>query len=73
MATERTLAKHSTAAARMLVFRMARQVWGVEAARIWMESANAYLQGARPVDVVALEGPGRVKRILEAEMWGGGA
>ena len=38
-----------------------------------MESANVFLGGARPVDVVVLEGPERVLRTLDAEAWGGGA
>ena len=56
-----------------LVRARAREVWSPETARIWMESSNVFLGGARPVDVVVLEGPERVLRTLDAEAWGGGA
>ena len=56
-----------------LVRARASEVWSREAADIWMESANVFLGGARPVDVVVLEGPERVLRTLDAEAWGGGA
>jgi hypothetical protein len=38
----------------------AREVWSREAADIWLGSANAFLGGARPVDVARLEGAQRV-------------
>lgn len=55
------------------VYSRARLVWGEEAARIWLESANAFLAGARPLDVLLTDGPARVLEALDAEMWGGAA
>lgn len=55
------------------VYSRARLVWGEEAARIWLESANAFLSGARPLDVLLTDGPARVLEALDAEMWGGAA
>ena len=49
-----------------LVRARAGEVWSPETARIWMESANAYLGGARPADVARLEGAERVFRTLDA-------
>jgi uncharacterized protein (DUF2384 family) len=55
------------------VYSRARLVWGGDSARIWMESANAFLGGARPLDVLLTEGAARVLQTLDAEMWGGAA
>ena len=55
------------------VYARARLVWGGDTARIWLESANAFLGGARPIDVLITEGPMRVLEALDAEMWGGAA
>lgn len=55
------------------VYARARLVWGGESARVWMEGSNAFLGGARPVDVLLTEGPARVLQALDAEMWGGAA
>ncbi len=55
------------------VYSRARLVWGEETARIWLESANAFLSGARPLDVLLTDGPARVLEALDAEMWGGAA
>ncbi len=55
------------------VYSRARLVWGGDSARIWMESANAFLGGARPLDVLITEGASRVLQALDAEMWGGAA
>lgn len=55
------------------VYARARLVWGEEAAQIWLESPNSYLDGARPLDVLYIDGPGRVLESLDAEMWGGAA
>ncbi|WP_234797245.1 MbcA/ParS/Xre antitoxin family protein [Mycobacteroides chelonae] len=55
------------------VYSRARLVWGEEAARIWLESANAFLGGGRPLDVLLTDGPARVLEALDAEMWGGAA
>ncbi|MFD6894722.1 antitoxin Xre/MbcA/ParS toxin-binding domain-containing protein [Rhodococcus sp. NPDC060086] len=55
------------------VLARARLVWGEEAARIWLESANVYLDGGRPIDVLQLSGPAPVLEVLDAETWGGAA
>lgn len=55
------------------VYSRARLVWGGDSARIWLESANAFLGGARPLDVLITEGAARVLQALDAEMWGGAA
>lgn len=55
------------------VYSRARLVWGGDAARIWLESPNAFLSGARPLDVLLTEGPARILEALDAEMWGGAA
>lgn len=55
------------------ILAAARQVWGVEAAAIWLSSANAHLGGARPVDVARTAGTAPVLAALDAEAWGGGA
>jgi len=55
------------------IYSRARLVWGGESARIWMESSNVFLGGARPLDVLLTEGPARVLQALDAEMWGGAA
>ncbi|RYE40553.1 MAG: DUF2384 domain-containing protein [Hyphomicrobiales bacterium] len=55
------------------VLARARLVWGETAARTWLESANAYLDGARPLDVLQLSGPAPVLEALDAEAWGGAA
>jgi uncharacterized protein (DUF2384 family) len=55
------------------IYSRARLVWGGESARIWMESANVFLGGARPLDVLLTEGPAPVLQTLDAEMWGGAA
>lgn len=48
------------------VVSRARLVWGDPAATTWLESANSYLAGARPLDVLLSEGPGRVLDALDA-------
>jgi Protein of unknown function (DUF2384) len=55
------------------VYSRARLVWGGDSARIWMESANVFLGGARPLDVLLTDGAARVLQALDAEMWGGAA
>jgi hypothetical protein len=55
------------------VLARARLMWGKTAAVIWLESANSYLNGARPVDVLRLSGPSSVLESLDAEAWGGAA
>lgn len=55
------------------VYARARLVWGEEAAGIWLDSPNSFLDGGRPLDVLYADGPGRVLESLDAEMWGGAA
>jgi uncharacterized protein (DUF2384 family) len=55
------------------VLARARLVWGAAAARTWLESANSYLEGARPIDVLRMSGPAPVLEALDAEAWGGAA
>lgn len=55
------------------VYSRARLVWGGDSARIWLESSNAFLGGARPLDVLLTDGAARVLQALDAEMWGGAA
>lgn len=44
----------------------AEQVWAAPVAELWLHSANTYLGGARPVDVVELRGPQEVLDALDA-------
>ena len=55
------------------VFARIRLVWAEPAATTWLTSANAHLLGARPVDVLRLQGPGPVLEALDAATWGGAA
>lgn len=55
------------------VLAKARLIWGENAAKRWLSSANSYLEGARPLDVLQHRGPSAVLDALEAEMWGGAA
>lgn len=55
------------------VLARANQVWGPDAARIWLTSANAFLGGASPLEVLEREGTARLIDVLYAEMWGGTA
>jgi hypothetical protein len=50
-----------------------RLVWAEPAATSWLTSANAHLQGARPVDVLRTQGPGPVLEAVDAAAWGGAA
>lgn len=43
----------------------------IQAARIWLESANTFPGGVRPLDVLLTEGAARVLQALDAEMGGG--
>jgi hypothetical protein len=49
------------------VLAQVRLVWGETAARTWLETANTYLDGTRPIDVLQISGPAPV---LDAETWG---
>ncbi|MBB3035911.1 hypothetical protein [Hoyosella altamirensis] len=55
------------------ILARARLVWGEPTAIDWFSGHNAYLQGARPIDVLKLRGPAPVLDALHAEMWGGAA
>lgn len=55
------------------VLARVRLIWAEPAATTWMISANAHLSGARPVDVLRLQGPGPVLEALDAGAWGGAA
>jgi len=55
------------------VLARVRLVWSEPAATVWMTSANARLDGARPADVLALRGVGPVLEALDAGAWGGAA
>ncbi len=55
------------------VLARVRLVWDEPAATTWMISANAHLDGSRPVDVLALRGVGPVLDALDAGAWGGAA
>jgi len=55
------------------VLAKARLIWGEEAAMQWLCSANSYLEGARPLDVLHHRVPSTVLDALEAELWGGAA
>jgi uncharacterized protein (DUF2384 family) len=55
------------------VIARARLVWGDTAATTWLESANSYLDGARPIDVLQISGPAPVLEALDAETWYGAA
>ena len=53
------------------VIARARLIWGESAAATWLVSANSYLDGARPIDVLQISGPAPVLEALDAETWGG--
>ena len=55
------------------VLARVRLVWAEPAASTWLTSANTYLNGARPADVLVLRGPGPVLDALDADTWGGAA
>lgn len=55
------------------VLARVRLVFAEPSAGVWMTSANTYLSGARPIDVLALSGPGPVLEALDAQTWGGSA
>lgn len=53
------------------VVARARLIWGARAVRIWMDSPNAYLHGARPIDALKADGAATLIEVLDAEAWGG--
>lgn len=52
------------------VMSRARLVWESPVAEVWMHSQNAHLDGARPMDVLALRGPDEVLEALDATIAG---
>ncbi len=46
-------------------------LWTDPPIEVWLTSTNAHLDGARPLDVVALNGPGPVMEAIEIEVAGG--
>jgi hypothetical protein len=46
------------------------RIWEESVAATWLGSANSYLDGARPVDVLMLDGPDEVLVALEASAAG---
>lgn len=52
------------------ILARARLVWGAAAAATWLESANSFLDGARPIDVLLISGSAPVLEALDAETWG---
>lgn len=55
------------------VLARTRLVWAEPVASVWLTSANAHLGGARPVEVLRLQGPGPVLEALDAAAWGAAA
>lgn len=55
------------------VLARVRLVWAEPAATTWLTSANAHLEGARPVDALTLRGVGPVLDALDAGAWGSAA
>jgi hypothetical protein len=46
------------------------QLWVPEVAAIWLESPNAHLGGATPIDVLRLRGAGALIHAIDAEAQG---
>lgn len=46
-------------------------LWTEPVIEVWLTSANAHLDGARPIDVLALNGPEPVMEAIEIEVAGG--
>ncbi len=52
------------------VVARAEMVWPTDVALEWLEGANSYLDGARPIDVLKLRGPTEVIDALDAALSG---
>lgn len=52
------------------VLRSALLLWEPDVAVVWMESPNAHLEHARPIDVVMARGAGDVLGAIDAELAG---
>lgn len=50
------------------VVAKAVQIWPAKAALDWLNGANSYLDGARPIDVLKLRGTNEVVKALEAAL-----
>jgi uncharacterized protein (DUF2384 family) len=48
------------------VVAAASEVWGETMVAVWLRSRNDFLGGARPIDVLLLDGPDEVLTALEA-------
>lgn len=55
------------------IFARARLIWGADAAKTWITSANSFLGGATPAAVLRQYGCSRVLEALNAEKWGSSA
>lgn len=52
------------------VVELASLIWTENVARDWLDGSNVHLDGARPIDVLTMEGPVRVLEALEAALEG---
>lgn len=67
----RRLIDQATAQDRATVRDALREVWTDPVIDVWLTSANSFLDGARPVDVLALSGPEAVLEAVRQEVSGG--
>lgn len=67
----RELVAHGIAADVEAVQERLSALWTDPAIDVWLTSANAHLDGARPVDVLALNGLEAVMEAIEIEVAGG--
>lgn len=58
---------HDTAAVRARL----RELWTDPAIDVWLTSPNSHLDGARPIDVIALSGVETVMDAIDEEVAGG--
>lgn len=66
----RDLVSHGIASDVEAVRQRLSALWTNPAIDVWLTSANAHLDGARPIDVLALNGPGPVMEAIEIEVAG---
>jgi len=64
-----TSVAHDVAAVRARL----RELWTDAVIDVWLTSANSHLDGARPIDVLALNGVETVMDAIDAEVGGGSA
>lgn len=55
------------------VLAVAVQVWDPTVVKAWLTTANAFLDGARPIDVAVQRGPAEVVDALQATLSGADA